>query len=139
MNDQSDSEAPSAGRAALRGRVLYVDDDAVYADLFTRLLDRLGYAVMACRDRAGALDALRMLGDHCSIFVSDCHLFGEDGIELACEVARAYPGIAVGVVSNQYEEIAMRALARGVPAAVKPENRDECAVLLARLNHHKAN
>lgn len=139
MNASSSDSPVDRDRSRIRGRVVYVDDDPDYAELFACLLDRLGYAVMTCHDSAGALDALRMIGDHCDLFISDCKLLGEDGIDLACEVARRYPGIAVGVISNGYEDIALSAMARGVPAAVKPENREECAALIARLHHHKAN
>jgi len=133
MDDILSDSPAEPHRSPILGRVVYVDDDRDYARLFALLLDRLGYAAITCDDRAGALDILHLLEGHCDLFISDCELRGEDGIDLACEVAEKYPGIAVGVISNVYDTIAVRAMTRGVPAAVKPESREECAALIARF------
>jgi CheY-like chemotaxis protein len=133
-----DASRADRDRAPSRGRVVYVDDDADYAHMFTLFLERLGYAVITCYDRVGALEVLQMLEGHCDLFISDCELRGEDGIDLACEIAAKYPGIAVGVISNVYDAIALRAVARGVPAAVKPDSRDGFLALIARFKHRKA-
>lgn len=134
----AEASPPAKRDTAPASCVVYVDDDPEYAALIERLLDRLGYAVMSCSDRSGALAALRVVGAGCKLFITDCKLFADDGIDLACEVESLYPGISVGVISHGYEDIAMRALVAGVPAARKPETLDECAALVARLYLYRA-
>lgn len=139
MNDARSRVHAGTERLKKLGRVLYIDDDPDYAELFSKLMIRLGYSMLVCHDRDSATQVLLEIGDRCDYFISDCRLIGADGIELACEVARRYPGIAVGVISSCYEEMALRALKHGVPAAQKPEDRAGCRALIRRLDHHKAN
>jgi CheY-like chemotaxis protein len=115
--------------------VLYVDDDEVMVELVQRLLERQGYRVITATSAAAALAVLRAPAGRCDILVSDYNMPQTSGLELAFEVARAWPGLPM-IISSGYvtEELHLQARAAGVRALLKKENTfEELGALVQQL------
>ncbi|QJW83614.1 response regulator [Ramlibacter terrae] len=79
--------------AALHGkRVLVVDDHAVNVRVLTRQLRQWGMRVASAESGAKALDVLEQ-GGHPDVVITDMHMPGMDGVELA-RLVRELPGCA---------------------------------------------
>jgi PAS domain S-box-containing protein len=125
-------QVPAPGQGQV---VLYVDDDEVMVELVQRLLERQGYRVITATSAAAALAVLRAPAGRCDILVSDYNMPQTSGLELAFEVARAWPGLPM-IISSGYvtEELHLQALAAGVRALLKKENTfEELGALVQQL------
>ena len=131
--------APEQGKAAQargghsgRGRVLVVDDDAAVRTSTTRMLQTLGYEVLAAADGAEAEALVGRRELELDLLVCDLAMPNKSGPEVAQSIRHLYPGIKVLFVSGY-----PRGAERELPAESflqKPYDRDALARKLAALS-----
>ena len=86
-------------------RLLLVEDELEVRRFAARVLEGLGYRVAAVGDAASALDLLVHDGDF-DLMLSDIELpGGKDGVELARDVARHWPGIRLLMMSGYPDRV----------------------------------
>lgn len=127
-----EQRVPTPGRGQ---RVLYIDDDEALVFLITRALTRMGYAVTGCHDPGAALVHFRTAPSDFDVVVTDIAMPMMSGFEVASELRRARPDIAIimtsGYVRPEHEAAAAHL---GVAAMIpKPETVHELAHVLAEL------
>ena len=76
-------------------RVLLVDDEATLTQLGARVLERLGYQVLAETDPMAALAALRAAPDRFDLLLTDLTMPTMSGLELLREVRQVRPDLPV--------------------------------------------
>jgi len=76
-------------------RVLYVDDEEQVTHIAARILERAGFQVTCFARPESALDAVRRGPDRFEVVVADVNMPGMSGIELARELRRLRPGLAL--------------------------------------------
>jgi two-component system, cell cycle sensor histidine kinase and response regulator CckA len=114
-----------------RGRVLVVDDDAAVRTSTTRMLQTLGYEVLAAADGAEAEALVERRDIELDLLVCDLAMPNKSGPEVAKSIRNIYPGIKVLFVSGY-----PRGAERELPAESflqKPYDRDALARKLAAL------
>jgi putative two-component system response regulator len=100
-------------------RVLVVDDEDAVRRAFARVLARAGYAVTEAASAAAALETLDAAagdagGAPFALALVDVRMPGGSGLDLAAEVARRYPDVAVIMLTGMNDaEAATRALTTG--------------------------
>jgi signal transduction histidine kinase len=103
-------------------RVLLVDDDEVVRLVATALLQRAGSEVAAPGGPQEALDMLAAEPGRWDVLVTDLHMPGLDGLELAHRAGELAPGLPLVLVSGNLADAARaRALGLGVRALVHKE------------------
>ncbi len=115
-----------------RGRVLVVDDDAAVRTSTTRMLQTLGYEVLAAADGAEAEALVGHSKIGLDLLVCDLAMPNKSGPEVAQAIRHIYPGIKVLFVSGY-----PRGAERQLPAESflqKPYDRDALARKLAALS-----
>lgn len=80
--------------------ILVVDDDEDVRDLVQRILVRRGHAVTSVESATAAVTLLSDPDRRIDLVISDLHMPGVTGTELADEVARLRPGLHVLYVSG---------------------------------------
>jgi signal transduction histidine kinase len=119
---------PGAGTRS-PGDVLLVEDDPTVADLTTDMLKGAGYTVIHVKSAASALDALAD-GRGIDVVFSDVMMpGGMNGVELAREIRKRWPGLPV-VLTTGYIEAARTAMAEGLEVLVKPYELEELSAIL---------
>ncbi len=78
----------------MRRRALVVDDSDHLRRLLARVLDRFGFEAFAVADGVDALRVAQSVTE-LSLLVTDIDTPRMDGMELAHEVAKRFPGVAV--------------------------------------------
>lgn len=101
-------------------RILLADDDEATRDLVKRALEADGHHVELTQDGTEALERLTAAPDTLDVLVSDVHMPGLDGIDLAKRAIAAAPGIRLLLMSGFAEELER---ARALPS-------DRLAVLI---------
>jgi PAS domain S-box-containing protein len=91
---------PAAAAGALRGRILFVDDDPEICDLAAVLLGRAGFQVETAADGLAACERITAGPDDFDIVVTDQYMPGLTGRELALRVAALRPELPVILVSG---------------------------------------
>jgi len=91
---------PAATEGALRGRILFVDDDPEIRDLAVVLLSRAGFDVETAPDGLVACKRITDRPDDFDIVVTDQYMPGLTGRELALRVAALRPALPVILVSG---------------------------------------
>lgn len=117
-------------------RVIVVDDHAVVRQGVRRILeDARDVEVVA--EAGSAEEALRLSRQHaCDVLVTDVTLPERNGIELAEQIKRAHPRVAVLVLSIHAEEqIALRALKAGAAGYLTKDAAPEELVRAIRKVH----
>jgi signal transduction histidine kinase/CheY-like chemotaxis protein len=110
---------PAAKAERRTGRILLVEDDDHVAELVTQMLDELGYANVRVGQAAAALETLAADPAFDLVF-SDMVMPGEmNGLDLARELARRYPGLPV-VLTTGFSDAAKVAAEQGVRLLLKP-------------------
>ncbi|MBX7191030.1 MAG: response regulator [Sandaracinaceae bacterium] len=94
------AEAPRAAAHGAGQRILLVEDDDLVRSAGARILARLGYRVEVAAHGAQALEILAAASTPFDLLMTDMIMPGMTGVELADEVRRIQPGIAVLVVSG---------------------------------------
>ncbi|MEZ5644819.1 MAG: ATP-binding protein [Burkholderiaceae bacterium] len=99
--------------------ILYLDDDDTLVFLVRRLLERRGYRVTGVSDQQEAIEAVRANPDRFDLMLTDYNMPGMSGIEVAEEVLRIRPGLAVAVASGYInEELEQKARDAGIREVV---------------------
>jgi signal transduction histidine kinase/CheY-like chemotaxis protein len=125
-------EVPSTGSV-----ILLVEDEPAVRAIATRVLEGLGYHVIATIDGPSALAAARQM-EHIDLLFTDVMLpGGMTGFQIAGELTRERPGLPVLYASGYSEEIVQnRALQEGAIRLIsKPYNRAELATAIHAALH----
>lgn len=118
-------------------KILLIDDDELFRQYLTTLLQRSGFQVRALPGGAGLLDI--MAAESFDAVVTDLFMPEVDGIEIVISVRRQFPHIPViGVTGERADNVdnpCIAAMIRLGAAAVirKPVDQRELLTLLSRL------
>ncbi len=114
------------------GRILVVDDERLFREMFRELLTERGYDVRTCASGQEALAALA--ADRADLLLADVRMPGMDGIELVAEALRRDPGMeAVAITAADDLATAVRAMQAGcADFLVKPVEDEQLARAAAR-------
>jgi len=117
-----------------RGRtVLVVEDNEQAGDFAAQMLEELGYRTLRALDAAEALALLAEEGEGIDAVFSDIVMPGAmGGIELAAEVRRRYPRLAIVMATGYSARLAGGRTLPGVEVLAKPYRLDDLAAALAR-------
>ena len=97
-------------------RCLIVDDNALFLDAATSLLEREGVTVVAvASSSADALRQVRQLRP--DVVLVDIMLGSENGADLARQLADVHPGAPAVILVSSNAEADVAALIKGAPAA----------------------
>ena len=83
-----------------RASVLVVDDELIVRRTLVRAITRAGYACVGVADAAEALDCFAEGVVRPLLVISDLHLAGESGLDLAHRIAAIAPGVPVLIASG---------------------------------------
>lgn len=86
-------------------KVILADDDAPTRDLVKRALEADGHEVDLSQDGAEALEKLTAAPDAVDVLVSDVHMPGIDGVELAKRAIETAPRLKLLLMSGFAEEL----------------------------------
>jgi diguanylate cyclase (GGDEF)-like protein len=114
------------------GRILVVDDERFFQELFREVLGSAGHATRAA---ASADEALQLMAeDHFDLLVTDLVMPGLDGIALVKEARRRDPDIeAVAVTGHEDVRLAVQAMKAGcADFLTKPVERNELVAIAER-------
>jgi CheY-like chemotaxis protein len=92
------------GPSAEGVHVLYLDNDEAQVYLAKVWLERRGFRVSGFTVTDVALRALQADSDQFDIVITDLHMPGRSGIDVATELARLYPSLPVLVASAYLSE-----------------------------------
>jgi len=128
------TDAAAAGEG--RGRhILYIDDDEAQVYMIKRMLERWGYRVSTYIEQREALVALRAGNIQFDLVVTDFHMPGMSGVEVARAIRDAQPDLPVIVVSGYITDaLRTQAAAAGVRELIaKTQVVEELRDALQRL------
>ena len=116
-----------------RPTLLCVDDDRATRRFYETLFDRYGYGVIVASSGHQALELLHAEGADIDAVISDYHMPGMNGAELAAEIKRCQPTLPVIMITGR--QPVPEAASRGVDVALVkggPVDRilDQVAILL---------
>ncbi len=116
------------------GRILLAEDEEAISDLLFTLLEGEGYEVTAATTGLDALSIFQRALRPFDLLLTDCHMPGMDGIELARACSRHAPDVAILYMSGAHPVEELRAdLATGRRDFVpKPFSGPD---LLRRIRH----
>lgn len=114
-------------------RVVYLDDDAGYADLFKLSLRRLGHKALTFTRPDEALAAIATPDSEVDAFITDFNLPGQCGIEVAIEARRLRPNLPRAVITDHFWDVAALAQEADVLTMTKPSLVPEFEAMLARV------
>lgn len=123
-------ESASQGKAqlpALTGKILFLDDEAPLARLAQELLGALKFDVVAFTEPGKALEAFRADPENFAVVMTDQHMPGMTGIEVARELLAIRPTIPI-VLSTGYGHTMTLDKARSLGIAsllMKPFQRED--------------
>jgi CheY-like chemotaxis protein/GGDEF domain-containing protein len=114
------------------GRILVVDDERLFREMYREMLEARGYDVRSAASGPEALAALA--ADRADLLLADVHMAGMDGIDLVGEALRRDPGLeAVAVTAADDLSTAVRAMQAGcADFLVKPVGEEQLARSAAR-------
>ncbi|HTP52544.1 MAG TPA: response regulator [Anaeromyxobacteraceae bacterium] len=115
------------------GRILIVDDERFFRDLFQEMLTARGHQV---RVAASGEEALRILaGERFDLLVTDLVMPGVDGISLLRDARARDPELAAVAVTGQEDvKLAVQAMKAGCEDFLtKPVDRAELAAVVERI------
>ena len=84
--------------------VLLVEDNVAVRGYARRVLEASGYTVLTSAGARSALRAIERWGDRIDVMVTDIHMPGLNGLDLAVRVGAQRPGIGVVFISGNAEE-----------------------------------
>jgi diguanylate cyclase (GGDEF)-like protein len=122
---------------ATRGRILVVDDEKFFQELFREVLQAAGHQARAAGSGAEALEA--MAREHFDLLLTDVVMPGIDGIALVREAKRRDPDLeAIAITGHDDVRLAVQAMKAGcADFLTKPADREElvsvCEKALARV------
>lgn len=86
-------------------RILLADDDKATRDLVKRALEQDGHAVDITQDGTEALERLTAAPESFDVLVSDVHMPGLDGVDLARRAIDTAPRLKLLLMSGFTEEL----------------------------------
>ena len=106
-------------------QILIVEDDEAMREFLCQAISRFGYYVEAVEDGTEALR--RVEESHFDLLLTDIRMPGLDGIELARQARRRYPGLSVLLVTAYLQDAlgAPELDEAGIGVLSKPFNLDE--------------
>ncbi len=119
------------------GRILVVDDERFFQELFREVLQAAGHQVRAVASGAAALEELAR--EHFDVLLTDVVMPGLDGIALSREARKRDPDLEVVAITGHDDvRLAVQAMKAGcADFLTKPVDRDElvsvCEKALARV------
>ena len=117
---------------ATTGRILVVDDERFFQELFTEVLSTAGHQTRAA---ASGDEALRLLEEeHFDLLVTDIVMSGLDGVDLVREAKKRDPDLeAVAITGHEDVRLAVEAMKAGcADFLTKPVDRVELAQVAER-------
>jgi PAS domain S-box-containing protein len=109
-----------AKRAALRGRVLLVDDEQSVLEFMRELLETWGMEVVTCGSGRDALEIAVEDGPRPDLVITDQTMPRMTGVQLAAELAKACPGLPVILYTGFAEGVSdAQARVAGVTAVLR--------------------
>ena len=130
------AHAPDAASGSGRGKhVLYLDDEEAIIFLMKRLLERKGYRVSGYTEPRQALAAVRADPGQFDLAVTDYHMPGMSGLEVAQALKEIRPDLPVVMASGYIsEELRAKAPAAGVRELIyKPNTVEDLCEAIARF------
>ncbi|MBW1741609.1 MAG: response regulator [Deltaproteobacteria bacterium] len=120
-------------------RILFVDDEEMLADMGQRMLERLGYEVVATTVSVKALESFRAQPDKFDLVITDQTMPHMTGEMLAKELIRIRPDIPIILCTGFSEAITPeRAKAMGIREfMMKPIDTSELGKSIRRVLDHK--
>jgi CheY-like chemotaxis protein len=91
VREATDEEPPVKGAE----RILFVDDEPVLAELGKKMLEDLGYTVVACTSSSDALELFRRDSNMFDLVITDMTMPGMTGDRLARRIMEIRPEIPV--------------------------------------------
>ncbi|KIH76664.1 diguanylate cyclase (GGDEF) domain-containing protein [Geoalkalibacter ferrihydriticus] len=121
-----------------KGRILAIDDEKFFRELYRDILAREGYVVRTAQSGEEALDVLRR--EDFDLVISDLGLKGIDGVETSRAIKRFNPDQEIIVVSAMTDvPTAVAAMKAGVADYVcKPINPEEFLLLVNKTLFRRA-
>jgi PAS domain S-box-containing protein len=119
--------------------ILFVDDEKALVDLGEKMLERLGYEVVARTSSIEALECFRNQPDRFHLVITDMTMPNMTGDKLAQELMRIRPGIPVILCTGYSDRISeAKAKALGIQEFVsKPFDMNHLARVIRRAIDHK--
>ncbi len=112
-------EAPPAPLLGGKGRILFVDDEAMLAELGEKILHRLGYEVVTRTSPLEALELFKRRPMDFDLVISDQTMPGMTGDFLAQEILKIRPGMPIILCTGYSRRIdERRAREKGLSALV---------------------
>lgn len=110
-------EQNAASIPGSKERILFVDDEELFASVGSRLLKRQGYQVTYITDGAEALELFRSRPDEFDLVITDQIMPGMSGLELAQNLIQIRPDIPIILCTGNCkftEQDAYKAGIRGI-------------------------
>jgi signal transduction histidine kinase/ActR/RegA family two-component response regulator len=97
----TDGTAPQPQRSR---HILVVDDERPVRDVAVKILERSGYRVTPASCASDALDVLQREDGRVCLILTDLHMPGMTGLQLAQQVRNEYPTVALVLMSGLVDE-----------------------------------
>ncbi|BCA80157.1 response regulator [Desulfuromonas sp. AOP6] len=122
-----------------KGRLLAIDDEKFFRELYRDLLRGEGYDVRVAASGEEALDILNAEGAF-DLVITDMEMPGMNGVETTEAIKRLYPEQEVIVVTAQHDvTLAVESMKRGVADYIlKPIHAEEFLLLINRVLFRQA-
>ena len=118
--------------------VLIADDEEDFREIFSNIIEKMGYAVLTAQDGFGALELID--ANPVDIALIDFKMPGMTGLELLREIKQRSPGTEVIVITGMGTiDSAVEAMKSGAYDYItKPVNFEELENILRRIVHTQA-
>lgn len=116
-NRPEEQQPVAAEPAVSRGRVLVVDDEASIRAVASRMLERIGFEVVAVADGAAGVEHFRNHHQELALVLLDLTMPQMGGVEAFAELQMIAPGVPVVVMSGYSEQEALGMFRGACPRA----------------------
>jgi two-component system cell cycle sensor histidine kinase/response regulator CckA len=83
---------------------MYIDDESALVQVFTRMLQRMGYAVEGFTHAERAIESFQAEPGRVDLVVTDFSMPGMSGLDVAAELLAIRPDICVVLVSGSVDD-----------------------------------
>ena len=98
--------------------ILVADDDPSVCHAISKTLSRNGFTVVSADSGERAVGLVAARQGAIDLAIIDMQMPGMNGLDLAVEVARAYPAMSILYISGNHESIALDCISRHAPESV---------------------
>jgi CheY-like chemotaxis protein len=102
-------------------KILFVDDEASIVKMAVRVLEQLGYQVIACNNSLRALEYIQSKPDEFDLLITDIAMPNMNGDSLCAEIVKIRPDIPIILCSGYLDQIDESALESGYIKATLPK------------------